>query len=574
VCSIAAVLSLDSHPIPDLERRLAVMNELQRHRGPDGEGSWTHPNGGVGLGHRRLAVLDLERGGQPASDGNWLVSNAEVYNYRELGHPSSDTQAILLAYRRWGSDCVEHFRGMFALALWDEARQELFCARDRFGIKPLYYAVVDDLFYCASEAKALLPFLPSVQTDPEGLLDYLTFQYCLGGKTLFQGIQEVPPGHTLTVSGAGIRLRRYWEPPRPGEPPADLAERFEQAVALCLRSDVPLGIFVSGGLDSSLIACQAARLETRPLLGFHGRFELGPRFDESAYAREVSQACGFPLHVLSIGPQDLIEHLGKVIFHLDYPVAGPGSFSQYMVSSLAARHRKVVLGGQGADELFGGYARYQVAEGRPVPGYEALMGRTMGQDDLAGRYLRLIQRMERDTPEVRWELLGDYSPRQTFLDLFDGNLARFDLMGSLPALLQVEDRVTMAHGLESRVPFLDHRLTPTLPGSFQGPPKQALRQQLGEMLPAPVRQRTDKMGFPTPLVEWLQSEVYEFTRDTLTSSRALTRPWIDNRAVLRGLEQEPQFGRRLWGFLCLELWQQEFHDQAYRYRGLLERQEV
>lgn len=574
MCSIAAVLSLRGQPVPDLERRLAVMNELQRHRGPDGEGSWVHPNGGVGLGHRRLAVLDLERGGQPATDGNWVVSNAEVYNYPELGHPSSDTQAILLSYRRWGPDCVERFRGMFALALWDESRQELFCARDRFGVKPLYYAVVDDLFYCASEAKALLPFLPSVQTDPQGLLDYLAFQYCLGGKTLFQGIQQLPPGHTLTVSRDRVQQRRYWEPPRPGETPPDLAQRFEDAVALCLRSDVPLGIFVSGGLDSSLIACQAARLGAGSLLGFHGRFELGPRFDESAYALEVSRACGFPLHILSIGPQDLVDHLRSVIYHLDYPVAGPGAFSQYMVSGLAASHRKVVLGGQGADELFGGYARYQVAEGQGVPGYEALMGQTRGHHDLGGRYFRLIHRMERNTPEVRWELLGDYCPRQAFLDLFEGNVAHFDLMGSLPALLHVEDRVTMAHGLESRVPFLDHLLAPTLPTAFQGPLKQALRHQLGGMLPPRVRQRSDKMGFPTPLVEWLQTDLLEFTRDILTSSRALSRPWVDNRAVLRGLDHEPQFGRRLWGFLCLELWQQEFHDQAYRYRGLLERQEV
>ncbi len=356
------------------------MNELQRHRGPDGQGTWRQPGGHVGLAHRRLSIIDLATGDQPMCDqgGNWIVFNGEVYNYielrQELGvenfNTTSDTEVILYAYHKWGTDCVNHLRGMFSFALWDEGKQSLFCARDRFGIKPFYYTTVDGIFYFASEVKALLPFVEQIETDLDGFKDYLTFQFCLAGKTLFKGIQELLPAHFLLVSNSRVQIERYWEVYY--EPDYHHTARYfeeklrallEESVALHLRSDVPVGAYVSGGLDSSAVASLAVgQQEPGAMIGFTGKFaSYGAAYDESQYARTLAEWRGFDLYEVDITAADFVEHIRKVIYHLDYPVAGPGSFPQYMVSQLAARHRKVVLGGQGGDEIFGGYTRYLIA---------------------------------------------------------------------------------------------------------------------------------------------------------------------------------------------------------------------
>src|SRR3954467_15072447 len=264
MCGIGAILNLRGQPVEDLDRRLAHMNDVLRHRGPDGEGMWVHPHRHVGFAHRRLEIIDLHTGSQPMTDerGNWITYNGEIYNYIELRdeigrgefRTTSDTEVALRAYGRWGSKGVDKLRGMFAFALWDEAEQRLFCARDRFGVKPLYYTVVDGTFYCASEAKALLPFLPSIETDLEGLRDYLTFQFCLAGKTLFKGVHELLPGHTLTVQNGVVRTERYWEVHY--EADFEHTERYfvdrlhsmiGDSVSMHLRADVPVGSYLSGG---------------------------------------------------------------------------------------------------------------------------------------------------------------------------------------------------------------------------------------------------------------------------------------------------------------------------------------
>lgn len=221
MCGIAGAISHVTVPIPDLERRLEVMNRLQQHRGPDGHGVWLHDRRHVGFAHRRLNIIDLETGQQPMGDGagNWITYNGEIYNYLELRDElgadrfvtTSDTEVILHAYRKWGVDCLQHLRGMFAFALWDEAQHTLFCARDRFGIKPFYYTVVGDIFYFASEVKALLPFMERIDTDLEGFKDYLSFQFCLADKTLFANVHELLPGHMLSVGPGAPEPKRYWE---------------------------------------------------------------------------------------------------------------------------------------------------------------------------------------------------------------------------------------------------------------------------------------------------------------------------------------------------------------------------
>ncbi len=378
MCGIAGILDTRMSPVSGLRRKLAVANTLLQHRGPDGEGLWSHERQHVGFAHRRLSIIDLSTGDQPMTDrhGNWITYNGEIYNYIELREElglenfrtTSDTEVILHAYRKWGDACVERFRGMFAFALWDEERQRLFCARDRFGIKPFYYTLVGDVLYFASEAKALLPFMPSVETDLEGFKDYLTFQFCLQGKTLFRDVKELLPGHVLTVERGRIEARRYWEVYYHldwDHTTKYFEERLEallaDSVELHLRSDVPLGAYVSGGFDSGVIATLASRKIGGNLVGFTGTFGAGPEYDEREHARAVAEHAAFPLHEVEISADDFVENIRRVIYHMDYPAAGPGSFPQYMVSALASRHRKVVLGGQGGDEVFGGYARYLVA---------------------------------------------------------------------------------------------------------------------------------------------------------------------------------------------------------------------
>jgi asparagine synthase (glutamine-hydrolysing) len=628
MCGIGGAVTLGREAVPGLVAALSVMNELQEHRGPDGEATWAHPDGIVGLASRRLAIIDLETGQQPMRDrgGNWVVHNGEIYNYVELRaelgrdrfRTQSDTEVILEAYREWGEECLARLRGMFAFALWDDQRRTLFCARDRFGIKPLYYTVADGVLYFASEAKALLPFVREVRTSLEGLNDYLSFQFCLGGKTLFAGVGEVLPGHFMRIRNGVVETRRYWEVYF--EPDLDHTEKYfedrtrrlvDESIAFHLRSDVPVGAYLSGGLDSSIVATVAARHADPGLVAFNGRFSSDPAYDESAYARQLAEHAALALHEVDITPHDFVDRIEKVVYHLDFPVAGPGSFPQYVVSEVAARQRKVVLGGQGGDEIFGGYVRYLIAyfeqcikgaidgtmsSGDFIVTYESIIP-NLGSlrsykpllqefwreglfDDLDARYFRLINRARDIRDEINWELLGSYSPFDTFREIFHGDNVRkeayfdsmthFDFKTLLPALLQVEDRVSMAHGLESRVPFLDHPLVEfaaAVPANVKfkhGTMKHLLKRSMGHDLPRSIVDRTDKMGFPVPFQEWLTQPgvVRDFVLDTLSSQAALGRSLVNNRKVLAALDGEPRFGRKIWGLLCLELWQRAFHDRA------------
>lgn len=635
MCGISGIMNLATERLPHLGRALAVMNDLQRHRGPDDEGVWEHPKGFIGFGHRRLSIIGVTSGHQPMHDagGNWVTYNGEIYNYlelrRELGEDQfttdSDTEVILHAYRKWGTDCVNHFRGMFAFALWDEVRQFLFCARDRFGIKPFYYIVVNGVLYFASEIKALLPFLRDVATNLEAFKEYLTFQFCLAGKTLFKDVQDLLPGHILIAKNGTVETRRYWEVyyDLDFDHTAKYFEEriralIEDSVACHLRSDVPVGAYLSGGLDSSIVASLASRRQGEGFMTFTGKFSLGPSYDESHYARELAKWRGFELLEIEIGARDFVEQMPKVIYHLDVPVAGPGSFPQYMVAQLASRHRKVVLGGQGGDEIFGGYTRYLIAyfeqcikaaidgtmhNGNFIVTYESIIPNlsTLREykpllqefwrkglfDDLDRRYFRLVNRARDLGDEINWTAIAQYSPFDAFTRIFRGNNVRkesyfdcmthFDFKTLLPALLHVEDRVSMAHGVESRVPFLDHplvELAATIPSDVKfknGRMKHVLKNAMQQVLPEAILNRRDKMGFPVPLQEWLTppGAVQEFVRDVLSSRNAQTRDLVDNRKVLQGLEKEPKYGRKIWGLLSLELWQQAFHDRAASFRELL-----
>ena len=637
MCGIAGVVDLERERIPDLEIRLGVMNNLLQHRGPDDDGVWASPDASVGLGHRRLTIIDLTATGhQPmhGPDGTVISYNGEIYNYielrDELSHEwnfrtRSDTETILAAYSRYGHECVQKLRGMFAFALWDARTRRLLCARDRFGIKPFYYAQIGSRLYFASEIKALVPFLPAVETDRAGFAEYLTFQYTINDRTLFAGVHQLPPGHLLLVENGRIEVRRYWDVHyeidhnhSPIYFERRLKELVDDSIKVHLRSDEPIGSYLSGGIDSSLISILASRADPKNREAFHGKFTCFPGYDESAYARVAATSSGKNINEADISATDFIEHVSKLIYHLDHPVAGPGSFPQYMTSKLAAGKVKVVLGGQGGDEIFGGYARYLLAyfeqcikaaiDGTYRNGhfivtpesiipnlgvlreYQPLMQTFWREglfESLDKRYFRLIDRSVDVVDEIDWSQLDREQVFQTFLGVFNStrnvrheayfdSMTHFDFKCLLPALLQVEDRMSMAHGLESRVPFLDHPLiefVATVPADVKfkdGHMKHLLKTAFADVIPGEILNRRDKMGFPVPLKEWMGGELKEFVSDIFGSTKAQTRPFVNTTAIRSQLGSSGRFSRKLWGLLSLELWYQNFHDQAAHFQGLME----
>jgi asparagine synthase (glutamine-hydrolysing) len=635
MCGIAGAVSMGRGPIRDLERKLWAMGKLIAHRGPDGHGTWMSSGDVCGLAHRRLAIIDLTPAGQQpmtAPNGTVITYNGEIYNYRELMDElkggwvftsRSDTETILAAYEKWGTDCLKHLRGMFAFAVWDGER--LFAARDRFGIKPFYYAIVNGTFYFASEIKALLPILPEIATDPDALAEYLTFQYTIGERSLFKHVNVLLPGHGIVVENGNVRVFRYWDVHydidfnhTPRWFAEEMADIMNESIGLHLRSDVPVGAYVSGGIDSSLIAILASRQDASGRIGFHGKFTSYPGYDESEFATVAAREAGLTLHQTDITHEDFRNSIEKVIYHLDHPVAGPGSFPQYMVSELASKHVKVVLGGQGGDEIFGGYARYLIAyfeqcikaaiDGNYRSGhfvvtaesivpnltvlqeYKPLLRQFFAQGmfgPLDERYFRLSDRSVDMSEEVEWAMLDRKGVMERFRAVFNSDrnvkkeayfdsMTHFDFKCLLPALLQVEDRMSMAHGLESRVPLLDSRVVEfaaTIPADIKfkdGQLKHFLRSTFEKDVPQELAHRRDKMGFPVPLKEWFSSELQDFVRDVFANQNARHRPYFNSSAILSNFDKVERFSRKIWALLSLELWHQIFHDRAAQYQLMIQ----
>jgi asparagine synthase (glutamine-hydrolysing) len=633
VCGIAGIFQLDGGAFPQLDRALAVQADLISHRGPDGEGVWKSSRQSIGLAHRRLAIIDLtDAAAQPmhGPNGTVITYNGEIYNYLELRseladrwqfRTKSDTECILACYEIYGLDFLSHLRGMFSFALWDERNRRLIAGRDRFGIKPFYYALVDGVLYLASEVKALLPFLPAIDTDSEALAEYLTFQYTIGEKTLFKDVHQLLPGHRLVAENARIEIKRYWDVRYEIDwdhsvPYFErrLRELLHESMALHLRADVPVGSYISGGIDSSLMAILAAKVDSQNRLGFHGRFTEYPGYDESGYARLAAKQSAAELNVIDVTASDFTDRIHDVIWYMDFPVAGPGSLPQFMVAELAAKHVKVVLGGQGGDEIFGGYARYLIAyfeqcinaaiegnyqNGNYVVTIESIvpnlgllreykpMLREFWREglfsDLDARYFRLIDRSSDVIEEVDWHALDKDRVFQAFRQIFNNpdnvgheayfdKMTHFDFKCLLPALLHIEDRMSMAHGLESRVPFLDHPLVEfaaTVPADIKfsgGDTKHLLKRAFGGELPNSILNRRDKMGFPVPLKEWFADELHDFVQDIFRSRAARSRPFMNADAVLANFERAGRFSRKTWGLISLEIWHQMFHDRASEIR--------
>ena len=626
MCGIAGILKKNNNEIVNVNQ-LKKMSKIIAHRGPDAHGTYTNKQKKIGLAHRRLSIVDLSsNANQPMQDdaGNWIVFNGEIYNYKEISSKlnlsslktKSDTEIILHTYQKWGAKCVDFLEGMFAFAIWDERNQTLFCARDHFGIKPFYYFETESTFYFASEAKAILPFIKNIEVDNKALKDYLVFQLYLSSKTLFKGIKELPPASFIMVKDNHTVLEKYWNltfnidfDHTESYFKEKIQDLLEKSIERHLMGDVKIGGYVSGGLDSSSIASIANNLiGSNDFIGFTGKFsQYGERFDESYYAKLVGSKNNFEVLTHEITSTDFINNIQKVIYHLDSPVAGPGSFSQFMISKFASKHRKVVLGGQGGDEIFGGYIRYLIAyfeqcikasiygtsnNGKFVVNYSSITPslQQLKQyipmlknfwseglfDDMYERYFRLINRAPNLGSEINWDYMEGYSAKNEYKNIFFGDSidksSYFDLMTNydfktlLPALLQVEDRMSMAHGLESRVPLLDKSLiefSATIPADIKfkdGNPKHIFKLALEKYLPKEIIERKDKMGFPTPINQWFQNDIYDFVCDTFSSNKARNRDFVKSEMLIDQIKQEGMFNRKIWGLLSLELWHQEFID--------------
>ena len=349
--------------------------ELIKHRGPDGEGLWTSECGKAGLGHVRLSIIDLKTGNQPmvcSHDRYVIAYNGEIYNFKQIKQElvgfdfktESDTEVILNSFKRWGFDCINKFNGMFAFAIWDKSEKKLFLARDRFGIKPLYYFMENKVLYFASEIKALLPFQNKIEINQKGLSQYFNLQHNLGETTMFSGINNFPVASFAQFSSdCVIDITEYWKPQF--SPDFDHTEKWfisraeellNESIISHTVSDVEIGSYVSGGIDSSLVASKLAKLNKDvPIKFFNGRFKESLDYDESIYAKDVARSLNANYIQTEICSNDFLNNIDKVIYHLDQPTAGPGSFPQFCVSQTVSKHVKVVLGGQGGDEIFGGY---------------------------------------------------------------------------------------------------------------------------------------------------------------------------------------------------------------------------
>lgn len=635
MCGFVGIFKPNSN-IHQLENSVLGMMHTISHRGPDGEGIYTSAHDCLCLGHKRLAIIDPEHGRQPLATHDNLqivVFNGAIYNYLELRreliakghqiHSYSDTEVLLYAYREWGENCVDHFLGMFAFAIWDTVRNKLFCARDRIGIKPFYYYFSNNTFIFGSEIKPILSE-GSVKraANPNGLQDYLTFQFCLADKTLFDQIFKLEPGHSLSVvckSGKlNLVVNKYWDvqyqiDEEHGESwfVDHLAALIEDSVRMHLRSDVPLGAHLSGGLDSSAVVCIAADLlRSETIKTFTGAFPEGPQFDETAFAKLVAKSAGTDYYETYIDGAQLSQVLPKLMFYMDEPLAGPGVIPQYYVSQLASKHVKVVMGGQGGDELFIGYARYMVAylekclSGSIFPTsttsqyavslesivpnlpilqtYKPMLQNFWKEglfDSADRRYFRLMDRSEGISNLFSPSIFeGSYSPFESFQKIFNregldsliNRMTYFDLKGSLPALLHVEDRTSMAASIESRVPLLDHRIIEfmaKIPPNIKfsgGRMKHLFKEAVRNTVPKPIFDRKDKMGFPTPLTQWTKGVAKEFVWDTLLSDRVRQRGIYNYSEIENALNNENEFSRVVWGLLCLELWHRVHIDGDYQ----------
>jgi asparagine synthase (glutamine-hydrolysing) len=609
--------------------RLKAANDLLSHRGPDDEGFFV--DGPVGLAMRRLAIIDLNTGHQPisyADESLWIVFNGEIYNYKELraelesrGHKfktQTDTEAILALYQEMGTACVTKLRGMFAFAIWDKPRKRLFLARDRIGKKPLVYADTPDCFAFASELRCLFEW-PGVsrEINPEAIDQYLSLQYIPSPGTIYRGVHKLPPAHTLVYENGRATVEPYWDLPL-GQAPvttdvevakAMIADKLREAVRLRMISDVPLGAFLSGGVDSSVIVALMAQQSARPVKTFSIGFEEQD-FSELHFAREVAQRYGCDHTEFIVKPQ-MTDVLPKLAWHYSEPYADASALPSYYVAKQTREHVTVALNGDGGDENFAGYIRYfamkasrlfdampgparklaaasadLLPEGQAPFGFSWRLKRFMRSAlmaEIPSRHLRMICYFPEEdkaglyTDAFHARLGADIHSAEGYLarafskssgEDFINQMLYVDFKTYLPECLMAKiDVATMAASLEGRSPLLDHEfveLVYRMPGHWKlkglRGHKWIMKEAFKDLLPQSILKR-GKMGFGIPLGPWFRGPLKSYWADAVLSSKAIGRGYFKESA-LRQLWEEHQSGRRdhgyrLWALLMLELWHQE-----------------
>jgi len=623
MCGIVGIVDVNGESISkDLLKR---MTDVIAYRGPDGEGQWAE--GAVGLGHRRLAIIDLSPAGrQPMADaaGTLIVTfNGEIYNFRDLRreleakghsfHSQTDTEVILYAYKEWGTSCVNRFNGMFAFALWDKTRQTLFLARDRYGIKPLYWYFKDGVFIFSSEIKAILQH-PSMRRAVclPALNEYFTFQNILTDLTLFEGIRLVPPAHTMTLSlhkGAVPNLKRYWDyvfDPQDSLNEKDtenrLYELFVQSVQRQLMSDVPVGAYLSGGMDSGSIVA-VARQSLGRFMTFTGGFDLSSAsglelgFDERGNSEFLANLLKTEHYEMVMHAGDMEHIMPELVWHLEDLRVGQ-CYPNYYMARLAGKFVKVALSGAGGDELFGGY---------PWRYYTGLNGND--PDDYYKHYYSFWQRLVPDSEKQQlfkpavFQRIKDNSMFDIFRGVFNGQFPPkkhddwlsaslyFELKTFLHGLLVVEDKVSMAHSLETRVPFLDNDLVDfslRIPSRFKvkeiakdinvdensigkrrsyelktNAGKSILRKTMNRLIPSHITERV-KQGFSAPDASWFRGESIDYINRLLRDPKARLYDYVEPQYVHEALDDHcsGKHNRRLliWSFLSFEWWCRQFQN--------------
>ncbi len=620
MCGICGILNFERNELVD-ENLLYKMTNVVHHRGPDDEGFYLERN--IGLGVRRLAVIDLETGHQPIHNEDetiWIVSNSEIYNFKDLrkdlekkGHrfyTKSDTEVIVHLYEDYGTDCVGYLRGMFAFAIWDERKRELFLARDRLGQKPLIYTVVNNSLIFASEIKSILINLEvEKEVNLEALHHYLTYQYIPAPLTMFSGIKKLPPASTLICNADGeIKIERYWKlnyknKLELSEPEycKRILELLRETVQLRLISDVPLGAFLSGGIDSSAIVGIMSQLMNKPVKTFSIGFEEED-FSEINYARTVAEYFKTDHHEFIVKPK-AIEILPKLIWHYNEPFADSSALPTYYLARETRKHVTVALNGDGGDENFAGYDRYRANmlasyfDRIPQPLKRVAVG--VAEKFPVRKAKKFFQAIN-ESPErrnIRWHCFFDnerkdklYSEemkkRLSYLDTYDYMINVFreakaddfldkilytDINTYLPEDLLVKmDIATMANSLETRSPFLDHELiefVARIPSNLKLKgltSKYILKKALKDLLPKEILKR-GKMGFGIPIGKWFRKELRDYLKEILLDVKSLKRGYFRKETIEKLLTEHTSgrvdHGYRLWALLNLELWHQTFIDK-------------
>ncbi len=622
MCGICGVFNYDLKHKVDASK-IEAMNTTMRHRGPDDDGFYIKQN--IGLGHRRLSIIDIESGHQPLCNEDksiWIAYNGETYNYlqlrRELQHKGhsfsskSDTETIVHAYEEYGAGCVDRLRGMFAFAIWDEAEQRLFLVRDRLGIKPLYYYFDKNTVAFASEIKAILAWGVKAEVNQRVLDSYLSLGYVPAPNTMFKGIYKLLPGHSLICSKGELKLHKYWDfdhiQPE-DKPESYYAERLLELLSECidmrLMSEVPLGVFLSGGLDSSAVVSILGQKVYNPLRTFSVGYNRRHEVCEFKYADIVAQQFQTEHHELNLESIDFFDLIPKIIWYMDEPVLEAAAIPLYLLSKFAREHVTVMLSGEGADELFGGYLIYKhmcameryslvprfLRQGliNPVLTKLAASRRDVKYTDwlplpLEQRYLGVKAEV---TDRLKGWLYSDdlkklatqYSVQQELMPYYErvrgkdalAQMLYVDTKVWLPDdLLLKADKMTMATSMELRVPFLDHKLVEFaagIPSRYKlkrWTEKYILKQAVAKIVPPTILNRPKK-GFPVPLATWFAKDLNQKARDILLDTKTRERGYFNPHSIEKILQKQSQgkedWSAQIFSLITLELWHRTFIDQ-------------